>query len=274
MLMNDDLTLTLQGTTVPTLGFGTWQLEGDTARRCVRHALEVGYRHIDTAQMYENEAQVGQGIKDSGLARDGIFVTTKIKPDNARPKDVKRSMRESLQRLGLDAVDLVLLHWPNPDVPLADTLGAMSTLRDEGLTRHIGVSNFTPKLMREALDLTTLFALQCEYHPYLDQDALLAICREHDVMFTAYSPIAQGEVADDETIGAIAKRHGKSPFQVTLRWLIQQTNVSAIPRSSSKDHIRANFEVADFRLDEDEMARIAALRGDRRIVDPSFAPWK
>jgi len=167
----------------------------------------------------------------------------------------------------------VLLHWPNPDVPLADTLGAMTTLRDEGLTRHIGVSNFTPKQFAEALELATIFALQCEYHPYLDQDALLSMCREHDVMFTAYSPIAQGKVTDDDVIGEIAKRHGKHPIQVTLRWLIQQSKVSAIPRSSSREHIASNIDVADLRLDDEEMARISALRGDERIVDPSFAPW-
>jgi 2,5-diketo-D-gluconate reductase B len=268
-------TVEIQGEAVPALGFGTWQIEGDAAREGVRHAIELGYRHIDTAQVYGNEEEVGRGIAEAGVDRDELFVTTKVWRSNARPADVRSSTEESLRKLKLDHVDLLLLHWPVPEVPLAETLGALAELAEDGLTRHIGVSNFTAELVREAVELQRIFANQVEYHPYLDQSALLALAREHDHLLTAYSPIAQGRVLDDAEIRAIAEGHGKSPAQVTLRWLLQQDHVAAIPKAASPGHRQANLDVLDFALSDDEMARIADLaEAGERVVDPPWAAWR
>jgi 2,5-diketo-D-gluconate reductase B len=269
-------TVEIQGEQVPALGFGTWQLEGDDALEGVRHALELGYRHIDTAQMYGNEEQVGEGIARSGVTRDEIFLTTKVGPRQAGADDVRSSTEESLRKLGVDHLDLLLLHWPADDVPLEETLGAFTELVEAGTTRHLGVSNFPPSLVKEAVGLATVFANQVEYHPYLDQSELRGLAVEHDHLLTAYSPIAQGKVVDDADILAIAEGYGKTPVQVTLRWLIQQDHVAAIPRSRTAEHRAANFDIFDFSLSEAEMDRIADLSdAGQRLVDPPFGPdWE
>jgi 2,5-diketo-D-gluconate reductase B len=266
---------TIQGDDVPALGFGTYKITGPACREAVAHALEIGYRHIDTAQMYNNEREVGQGLDDAAVDRDDVFLTTKIWHSNLHPSEVRRTTEASLRKLGTDYVDLLLIHWPNDAVPLEATLDAMLALREAGKTRHIGVSNFTPSLVRQALDHAPIFANQVEYHPFLSQDALLDLAREHDFMLTAYQPIARGTVADDETLQAIAAAHGKSPVQVTLRWLLQQDKVTAIPKAASAEHRKANFDVFDFELSADEMKRIHSLaRGERR-VNPGIAPaWE
>jgi 2,5-diketo-D-gluconate reductase B len=268
-------TVTIKGVEVPALGFGTWQLDGDEATEGVAHALELGYRHIDTAQAYGNEEQVGRAIADSGVARDEIFLTTKVWMQQAAPDDVRRSTEESLAKLGVDHVDLLLLHWPNEAVPLADTLGALTALAEEGRTRRIGVSNFPPSLLKEAVGQADIFANQVEYHPLLAQDALCAMAVEHDLMLTAYSPIAQGKVMDEAELRAIAEGYGKTPVQVALRWLIQQDKVAAIPRSTSPEHRAANLDVFDFSLTEAEMDRVGSLARGERLIDPPFAPdWE
>lgn len=263
---------TIQGEAVPALGFGTFDLRGNTAREAVAHALDLGYRHIDTAEMYRNEAAVGQGLREAAVAREDVFLTTKVWHDNLAPGDVRRAAEESLRKLQTAYVDLLLVHWPNEDIPLEETLDAFSVLRDEGKTRHIGVSNFTPALLQRALDHTELFCNQVEYHPFLGQDDVLALCRQHDLLLTAYSPIAQGKALDNKTLQEIGEAHGKSPVQVTLRWLIQQDNVAAIPRTSSAEHRAANFDIFDFALSDDEMDRISNLARGKRLVDPAFAP--
>ncbi len=263
---------TIQGVQVPALGLGTWELTGDACTEGVAHALSLGYRHIDTAQGYGNEAQVGEGLAKSGVPRDEIFLVTKVKPDNFARDKALASSRESLRQLRTDYVDLLLLHWPNPEVPLAETLGALKELQDAGAVRHLGVSNFSPSLVEEAREHADIFANQVEYHPYLGQEALLDQARVQDYMLTAYSPIAQGEVTGDEILKTIGEAHGKSPVQVTLRWLVQQDHVVAIPKASSEKNRVSNFEIFDFELSDDEMARVFALARGERMVDPDFSP--
>ncbi len=258
------------GARIPALGFGTWELRDGLAVRLVEAALEIGYRHIDTAQVYENEREVGTAIRTSGIDRAEIFLTTKVWPDRFRQGDLQRSVEESLDRLGLEAVDLLLLHWPNPAVPLAETMDALNDARARGMTRHIGVSNFPSRLMEEAIRLSAapLVTNQVEYHPFLSQNRVLAACRAAGMALTAYCPLARGRVFGDPVIERIAARHRKSPAQVALRWLVQQEGVVAIPRSSKPEHARANFEIWDFALDEQEMRAISALGSPAgRIVD-------
>ncbi len=265
----------VQNEKVPALGFGTWQLSGEECTQGVAHALSLGYRHIDTAQGYDNEERVGEGIKKSGVSRGDIFLTTKVRPDNFSRDKALSSTRESLKKLGTDYVDLLLLHWPNPDVPLEETLGALLELQREGAVKHIGVSNFTPSLVDEAFGIAPVFCNQVEYHPYLSQNKLLTQARERDYMLTAYSPVAQGEVMDDETLSEIGERHGKNAVQVTLRWLVQQEQVAAIPKASSAEHRESNFDIFNFELSDEEMQRIFDLNKGERMVDPDDSPdWE
>jgi 2,5-diketo-D-gluconate reductase B len=263
---------TIQGTEIPALGLGTWQLTGATCTEAVEHAIDLGYRHIDTAQAYENEDRVGAGLRNAGVDRDDIYLTTKVWVEHLEPAAVRRSTEESLRRLDTDYVDLLLIHWPSNDVSLELTLDAMMVLREEGKTREIGVSNFTPSLVRRALDRVPIACNQVEYHPFLDQDALLDLAEARDLLLTAYSPLARGRVTENETIQEIAEAHDKTPAQVTLRWLLQQDQVAAIPKAASAEHREANFDVFDFELSGDEMDRIFDLTGDERLVNPSFAP--
>jgi 2,5-diketo-D-gluconate reductase B len=266
--------VTVKGTKVPALGFGTWQLNGAQCESAVADALAIGYRHIDTAQAYGNEREVGRAIARSGLKRDAIFLTTKIAPDNLAAKDVTRSLAGSLDALDTDHVDLLLIHWPSKTVKMGETLRAMNEAKAQGRISHIGVSNFTVAQMREAIEThdSEIFSNQIEYHALLAQSRVVDFARTHDVMVTAYCPLARGRIADQPELVAIAKRHGKSVAQVALRWLIQQDGVAAIPRSSKRAHIAANFAIFDFALSETEMVEIGKLRGDTRVVSPSFAP--
>jgi diketogulonate reductase-like aldo/keto reductase len=264
-----------QGARIPALGLGTWQLDGDVARRMVGYALDLGYRHIDTAQMYGNEAEVGAAIESSAVAREQIWLTTKIWPDNFRAGALKRAAEESVRRLRTEP-DLLLLHWPNPSVPLEETMGALNKVKRRGLARHIGISNFTVALIRDALAASEepLMVDQVEYQPYLSQSVVLEELRANGMALIAYSPLAKGRVFDDRTLARIGEHHGKNPGQVTLRWLIQQDGVCAIPRSSREAHAKANLEIFDFELSEAEMAQIFALAhaGGRQVQVAGFAP--
>ncbi len=267
--------VTVDGDDVPALGYGTWQITGPACRRAVRDALELGYRHIDTAQAYENERQVGQAIGEADVDRDEIFLTTKIWHRNLAPDDLVRTAEQSLERLQTDYVDLLLIHWPVDDVPLEASLDAMMQLRDDDKVRHLGVSNFTPSLLHRALEHAPVVCNQVEYHPYLGQQTLLEIARENDLMLTAYSPLARGRAADDPTLREIADRHDKSAAQVALRWLLQQERVATIPKAAGHDHRVANAEIFDFELSDEEMETIFELDEGQRIIDPSFAPdWE
>ena len=259
----------VQGVKVPALGFGTWALSGRSAYEATRRALDLGYRHIDTAQIYGNETEIGRAIRDSRIARDEIFLTTKISPTNLHAAAAKRSHEESLKRLGLDQVDLLLIHWPNAGVPLGETLGALAALRAEGKTRFIGVSNFTVALLREAVERhgAELLCNQVEYHPFLSQRALLALQERYAMMLTAYAPVARGRVFRDKTLTAIGRKYGKSGGQIALRWLIEQDRVSAVPKAANPAHAAENIDIFDFALTQEDRAAIDALAENDRLVE-------
>jgi 2,5-diketo-D-gluconate reductase B len=263
-----------KGARIPAIGLGTWELRGRTCARLVEQALRLGYRHIDTAQAYDNEREVGEALRASGVARAEVFVTTKVWTSHFAPHDLERSVKESLNKLRLTEVDLLLLHWPNPRVPLSETLDALARVRKLGMTRHIGVSNFTVALLEQAIDKcpAPLVCNQVEFHPYLDQTKVREACARHDVALVAYSPIAKGRVRKDEVLAGIGLAHGKSAAQVCLRWLVQQ-KAAAIPRTSRLERLSENFEIFDFELSDAEMAAISAMgRRDGRLTDFGFSP--
>ncbi len=263
-------TLSVRGVSVPRLGFGTWQVTGLAAREGVRDALQLGYRHIDTARMYANEVQVGEGLRESGVPREEVWLTTKVWIDAARASDLRRSAEQQLTDLGVDRLDLLLLHWPAPGVPLAETLGALAGLREEGLIRELGVSNFPSALLREAAALAPVFTNQVEYHAYLAQDAVLDACHESSVMLTAYSPFARGRLLDDPVLVDVAAAHDATPGQVALAWLLAQELVAAIPKASSNERRAENLAALELELSPEEHDRIGALRSRGiRTADPS-----
>lgn len=262
------------GARIPAIGLGTWELRGRDCARVVEQALRLGYRHVDTAQMYENEREVGDGVRSSGVPRNDVFVTTKVWTTHFAPLDLERSTKESLARLRFDHVDLLLLHWPNPQVPLSETLGALARMKQQGLARHIGISNFTVALIEEAVATCPepLVCDQVEYHPWLDQAKVLEACRHNGMALVAYSPIAKGKVKTDETLGRLAALYRKTPAQICLRWLVQQ-NVVAIPRTTKVERLSENIDVFDFELSDADMATISALANPKgRLVDFGFAP--
>ncbi|MGE9289937.1 MAG: aldo/keto reductase, partial [Puniceicoccales bacterium] len=262
----------IHGQDTPALGFGTYELEEETCQHAVESALEIGYRHVDTARIYGNEESVGRAIRNSHVDRDDLFLTSKVWREDLDPERLDQELKVSLRLLDVDYLDLYLIHWPNSAFPLEKTLEAMMKHRENGLVRHIGVSNFPPNLFRKAVSLAPIFCNQVEYHPFLGQGENIEIARAHDAMITAYSPLAQGQVSGDPTLESIAVKHGKTAQQVALRWLLEQESVAAIPRSSTSDHIASNFQVFDFQLDDHDHAQISSLTKDRRLVDPSFAP--
>lgn len=265
----------IQNSPVPALGFGTWQLTGQPCQQAVAEAIQIGYRHIDTAALYNNEEYVGKGIKQSGIKRSDLFVTSKVWYTHLHRDQVHASAEESLQKLETDYLDLLLVHWPNPEVPLRETLEAMQELQQSGKIKHIGVSNFTPGLMQEAIKVASIFCNQVEYHPYLSQKPLLDFCRQHNILLTAYAPVAHGKVNSDPVLQQIGNKYGKSPVQITLRWLIQQPLVSAIPKAGSTAHRKSNFDIMDFELTSQEMEAIFRLAHDERLVNPHWAPdWE
>ncbi|TXK37786.1 aldo/keto reductase [Pontibacter qinzhouensis] len=266
--------INVKDTAIPALGFGTLYLDDNTALRMVGAALAEGYTHIDTAQIYQNEAAVGSGIKASGIARDKIFLTTKVWFDKFTKKDFLPSVEESLQKLKTDYVDLLLIHWPNPDIPLEETVEQLVLAREKGYTKHIGVSNFPIKLVEQTLALgADIVTNQVEYHPLIDQTKLQNYLRSKGIALTAYSPIAQGEIIGNQLLKEIGEKYGKNEIQVTLRWMMQQQDVLAIPRTSSEANLKSNFQIFDFELTPDDVAQIDTLRAqNRRVVTPDFSP--
>jgi diketogulonate reductase-like aldo/keto reductase len=261
------------GARIPLVGLGTWDLRARTCARIVEQALRLGYRHIDTAELYDNEREVGEGLRASGVKRDAVFITTKIWPSHFAPRELERSAKESLVRLRLSEVDLLLLHWPNPNIPLSETLPALCKMKRMGLARHIGVSNFTVAMIEEATKLSQepLVCNQVELHPLLDQSKVIAACRKHGLAIVAYSPIARGGVKNDKVLARIGKVHGKSAAQVSLRYLVQQ-GIAVIPRTSRIERLSENMAVFDFSLSDGEMAEIASLASrDGRVVDYAYS---
>lgn len=264
-------TVTTSRLTIPAIGFGTWELED--VEDNVRHALDVGYRHLDTAQVYRNEDEVGAALAASDVDRDEVFLTTKVWRSKAAAGDVADSTEKSLRRLQVDHLDLLLLHWPSDDTaPLGETLDAMLQLQERGLTRHIGVSNFPSARLAEALELAPIVNDQVEHHPYLAVDAIREVAHAHDVVVTAYSPIARGAVLDDEAITGIAEQHDASPAQVALAYLLAQRDTVVIPKSNTPARITENLAATELQLTDAEVERIAGLARGHREVDPPFAP--
>ena len=262
------------GARIPAIGLGTWELRGRSCARVVEQAIRLGYRHIDTAQIYENERDVGEGIHAARIPRSEMFVTTKVWTTHFAPHMLERSVKESLSRLRMTEVDLLLLHWPNPHVPLDETLGALAHARALGLTRHIGVSNFTVALIEQAVAAcpAPLVCDQVELHPYLDQTRVRDACARAGMAVVAYSPIAKGQVKNDAGLAEIGAAHGKTAAQVCLRWLVQQGAV-AIPRTSKVERLSENIAVFDFELSAAEMAQISAMGSAAgRLTDFGFAP--
>jgi 2,5-diketo-D-gluconate reductase B len=267
-------TITANGAQIPAIGLGVMTLKEETCVKAVDAALRMGYRHIDTAQMYGNEREVGEGLRASGVPRDQIFVTTKVWHDRLKAGDFERSVDESLGRLQLSAVDLLLIHWPSKDVPLKETIDVLCRTKRDGRTRHIGVANFTVALIEEAVKLAIdpLVTNQIEVHPFIDRSKVIAASRRHGLAITAYCPIGRGSVPGDAVLARIGGAHGKSPAQVSLRYLVQQ-GIIPIPRSANPQHLADNLAVFDFTLSEAEMAELAGLASaNKRIVSPPHAP--
>ena len=266
------------GARIPAIGLGTMTLREKTCVETVKAALQAGYRHIDTAERYQNEQWVGEGLGEglaaAGLKREDVFVTTKVYWDKLAAGDFERSVEGSLRKLDLPFVDLLLIHWNNPKIPLSESIGLLCKARQNGQTKHIGVANFTSTMLDEAARLASepIVTNQVEMHPFLDQAKLIAACRKHAVSVTAYCPLARGAAAGNADLERIGKAHGKTSSQVALRWLVQQ-GIVPIPRTTKPDHLAANLAVFDFQLSDDEMAEIGALkRPDGRVVNPPHAP--
>ena len=263
---------------IPRLGLGTYRLKGDDCAYAVSKAIEIGYRHIDTAAVYENEEAVGRGIRDSGVDRDELFVATKVWIDRIENEEVVGAMAESLDRLGMDGVDLAYLHWPVRGMGIEAQVSQLADVKTSGKAKLIGVSNYTQAQLLEALTACgeRISAIQCEYHPFLDQDPVLKAARGFDMLFASYSPLGHGAEAGLLTnpgVTRVAEYRGKTPSQVVLRWHLQQANVAAIPKSGSEEHLRENFDVFGWDLTATDMKTLYGLiKPDGRLIDPDFAP--
>jgi 2,5-diketo-D-gluconate reductase B len=264
-------TVNANGAHIPALGFGTFRIPGDEVLHILPKAIQLGFRHVDTAQIYGNEAEVGTAIKTSSVARDEIFLTTKVWVDKFAHKDFIASVDESLTKLKTDHVDLLLLHWPQSEVPLAERMGSLNEVRQAGKVKHIGISNFNIAMMEEAAKLSDapLATNQVEYHPYLDQSKLLDAARGLGMSLTAYYLMADGKVPKDEVLKDIAARHGKTAAQVVLRWAVSQDGVIALSKTATESRLKENYDIFDFTLSDEEMQAVHALaRPDGRIVNP------
>lgn len=259
------------GANIPALGFGTFRMPDADVNRILPEALKLGFRHVDTAQIYKNEQAVGDVLKSSGIARQDIFLTTKVWVDRVGHKEFITSVDESLTKLKTDYVDLLLLHWPQSEMPLADRIGALNELRKAGKVKNIGVSNFSTALMAEAVNLSDapIVNNQVEYHPYLDQTKVLTEAAKTGMSVTGYYLMADGAVPKDEVLKDIGAKHGKTAAQVVLRWAVQQKGVIALSKTATESRLPENFDIFDFALSEDEMAAVHKLaRADGRIVNP------
>jgi 2,5-diketo-D-gluconate reductase B len=266
--------ITANGATIPVLGLGTWQLNGDVGSRITEQALKLGYRHLDCALAYGNEAEVGAGLRASGVKREDVFITTKVPHTELAPLALERATKQSLHNLRLSDVNLLLVHWPSAQVPLAETMGAMAEMKKKGFARHIGISNFTVALIEEAVKLCSepIVTNQIEWHPYLDEEKVRAACGKHGISVTAYCPIARGRAVGDEVLSRVGKTYGKTAGQVSLRWLIQKGAI-VIPRTSKVERLTENMSIFDFELSAADMAEVDALaKPAGRVVSVGWAP--
>lgn len=263
---------------IPVLGLGTWQSTGQDCVAVVKKALEMGYEHIDTAQAYDNEKEVGQGVKQSGVARDKFFLTTKIFPDDMKfqPEKLVEAAKRSLENLDTDYVDLLLLHWPDDRVPLSETIPALCELQKQGLTRHIGVSNFNIADIIEAEKYADvpIVVNQVEFHPFIKQNTLQTFLNNHHILLEAYSPLARGDVFDNDIIKEIADKHNVTPAQISLAWILSDKHRVAIPKTSNPDHLQGNLDAIKVELSADELDKLGSLaRSDgRKIEHPDYSP--
>jgi 2,5-diketo-D-gluconate reductase B len=259
---------------IPVLGLGTYLIKGKEAVNTIEQAIDLGYRHIDTAQLYDNESDVGTAIQQSPVDRSAIFLTTKVWPSRLSKEDFLPSVEDSLRKLKTDYVDLLLVHWPNSDIPIQETIAELIKAQEQGKAKKIGVSNFPIALLAKTMGLgADIICNQVEYHPYIDQSILKGWMDHNHLILTAYSPLAQGRVFKDNLVKNIADQAGKSVAQVVLRWLIQQDNVIAIPKSSSPERLKANLEIFDFSLSEQEMKMMQSLSEEnQRFVRSSNDP--
>ncbi|MDP2411886.1 MAG: aldo/keto reductase [Pseudolabrys sp.] len=262
------------GCRIPTIGLGTMTLKEDVCVQAVKAALQMGYHHIDTANFYGNEKENGEGFRQSGVKREDMFITTKVRENNLTPENFQKSLDQSLDNLQLPYVDLLLIHWNNKDIPFSVSIPSLCKAKKDGKAKHVGVANFTTKMLDEAWAVTTepLVCNQIEMHPFINQDKVLAASKKHGMAVVAYCPIARGKVPGADALERIGKAHGKSAAQVSLRYLVQR-GVSAIPRTATPDHMKANLDVFDFQLSEPEMAELKALNAtNMRVVNPPHAP--
>jgi 2,5-diketo-D-gluconate reductase B len=266
--------ITTRGLRMPKLGLGTWKIRDSAGTDAVLSALDLGYRHIDTAKMYGNEAAIGAALSRTGVARSDIHVTTKVWWEDLAPEKLRASCEASLANLKLDYLDLLLIHWPSPAMDLARTLEAMTELKDQGLLRHIGVSNFTVALMRQAVEVigAPIAVNQIEYHVLLDQSKVLDYARSKQIAVVAYSPLASGGLEKYPELASIARKHGATGEQLALKWLLDQDGVAAIPKASRRTNQQANLDALNLVLDDEDRRLIAGLPKSVRIVDPAFAP--
>jgi 2,5-diketo-D-gluconate reductase B len=266
--------LAVHGARIPQIGLGTMTLKDDICVQAVKTALQVGYRHLDTAAFYGNEKEVGEGLRASGVKREDVFICTKVRENNLKPDDFVRSLDQSLANLQLPYVNLLLIHWNNKDIPFDVSVGALCKAKKEGKAKNIGVANFTAKMLDEAWAATSepLVCNQIEMHPFINQDKVLAVSKKRGMAVVAYCPIARGKVPGADALERIGKAHGKSASQVSLRYLVQM-GVCAIPRSANPEHLKANVDVFDFKLSDAEMAELKKLNAtNMRVVNPPHAP--
>jgi 2,5-diketo-D-gluconate reductase B len=266
--------LNTQGISLPRLGLGTFRMQGDVCRAAVESALSLGYRHIDTAEMYANEEAIGAAIAASGVVREDLHVTTKVWNENLAPEAMRRAFDKSLKKLRLDQVDLYLVHWPAPNMNLPAMFETLMKLKQEGRTRAIGVANFNIALLKTVVEeiRAPIACNQIEYHVMLDQTNVAKYLAAKSIPLVAYCPLAQGRAASDETLLAIGKKHGASAAQVALRWLLDQDGVAAIPKTSRRESQEANLDALKVKLDDEDRKKIAALPKNKRCVNPGFAP--
>lgn len=258
---------------IPILGFGTWQLEGEQCEKSVSTALETGYRHIDTAEMYQNQKEIAKAVKDSGIKREDLFITSKVWRDNLKKEDLINACKKTLEELNTDYLDLYLIHWPNRDIPIEESLESMQELYEENLIRAIGVSNFTINHLKDALKTGALITNnQVEFHPSLYQKELLEFSKANGIHLTAYSPIAQGDDLALDTIKQIAEKYNKTESQIALAWLLKK-NIIAIPRSSNEKHIRENFLAKDIELTDEDEQKIDDINENKRLINPPFGDF-
>lgn len=266
--------LQTQGISLPRLGLGTFRMQGDACRIAVESALTLGYRHIDTAEMYANEEAIGAAIQSSRIVRKDLHVTTKVWNENLAPDAIRRALDASLKKLRLDQVDLYLVHWPAKNMNLPAMFETLLKLKNEGRTRAIGVANFNIALLKTVVEeiKAPIACNQVEYHVFLDQTPLRTWLASKSIPLVAYCPLAQGRAASDETLTKIGRKHGATAAQVALKWLLDQDGVAAIPKASRPETQKANLEALHVKLDDEDRAAIAALPKDKRFVNPGFAP--